>query len=205
MKKTIALFGLLLLVSSLFAIEFNASDLMKDKKVIELIESYELENVYSDECQDLFRNENTDDWVYIFSVGNEENSDKWVLTQIFVYVDGVFESCQRYGSYTAESSSKYMWACITETSSTVSETNKANKSNYVWSDPRGVFINCFDIRLQVFLEMVKLAKTQEFIIPDFAMERYSYFINWYNENKSDSNLRMKLPKEYRKYLKEHNQ
>lgn len=205
MKKTMTFLGLLLAVSCMFAKAFNPSDLMKDKKVIELIESHGLENVYSDERQDLFRNENTDDWVYIFSIGNEDNSDKWVLTQIFVYVDGIFESCQRYGSFTGESSSKYMWACITETSSSVTESNKANQSNYVWSDPRGVFINCFSLRLQVFLEMVKLAKTQEFIIPDFAMERYRYFLDWYNENNSDKNLRMTLPKEYRKYLKEHNQ
>ena len=166
MKKTIAFLGLLLIASCVFAQAFNPKDLMKDKKVIELIESHGLENVYSDEHQDLFRSATNDDWVYIFSIGNEDNSDKWVLTQIFVYVDGIFESCQRYGSYTGESSAKYMWACITETSSTVSESNKANRSDYVWSDPRGVFVNCFNLRLQVFLEMAKLAKTQEFIIPE---------------------------------------
>lgn len=205
MKKIIAFLGLLLVTGCLFAQKFNASDLMKDKKLIELIESHNLENVYSDERQDLFRNAENDDWVYIFSLGNEDNSDKWVLTQIFVYVDGIFESCQRYGSYTGESSAKYMWACITETSSTVSESNKANRSDYVWSDPRGVFVNCFNLRLQVFLEMAKLAKTQEFIIPEKDYERYRYFINWYNENNSDKNLRTSLPKEYRKYLKENNQ
>ncbi len=42
MKKTITILGLLLIAFSLFAKGFNASDLMKDKKVIELIESHGL-------------------------------------------------------------------------------------------------------------------------------------------------------------------
>ena len=166
MKKIITLLGLLLVTSCLFAKGFKASDLMRDKKVIELIESYELESVYSDERQDLFRNEDTGDWVYIFQIGNESNNDKWVLIQIFVYIDGVFESCQRNGSYTGESTAKYMWACITETDTIVQSTNQAATSGYVWKDPKGVFVNCFDVRLQVFREMVKLAKTQEFEIPE---------------------------------------
>jgi hypothetical protein len=205
MKKTITILGLLLIAFSLFAKGFNASDLMKDKKVIELIESHGLENVYSDEAQDLFRSKNNDDWVYIFSIGNEDNSDNTIITQIFVYVDGIFESCQKFGQYTGESITKYMWASITETTTVIQEGNKAGSSSYAWTDPKSVFVNCFNIRLQVFLEMLKLAKTQEFVIPEAAFNRYQYFLEWFNANKSDKNLKSLLPKEYRNYLKENKQ
>lgn len=204
MKKLFCFISVLLVSVSLFAKSWKASDMFYKKKLEKIIESYNLTKVYTDDVVDLYKNEETADWLYVFRYGNEDKNDNIILHAHFAYLDGIFDSCTKYGNFIKdEGTFKYLFSCITEESTMIPETDYQVNSSWVWSNPRAVYVNMFKNRNSIFPYLESMKEDYDLFIPQEVSERYMYFKGWLAANSQSKDLEISIPKEYKKYLKEH--
>ncbi len=208
MKKTLLLLGCMLMAAFCFAAEnkWNPTDLFNKKKTEKLLNRYELTESFSNETMSMFRNEETGDWLLIYKDGDESAFDENVVTIAYGSIGGIFNSCTILGCLLkGESVSPYLYAVITEESTSVPKNNFNYSSNapWVWRDPMGVFFNMNITRLNYFNWLQKQQEDLYISIPEDVSERYAYFTKWFTDNKDDDKIQSKYVKEYKKYLQDH--
>ena len=130
--------------------------------------------------------------------------DDNVITIAYGSIGGLFDSCTILGALIdGEHISPYLYAVITEASTSVSRNNYNYSSNapWVWSDTQGVYYSMSLTRL-AFFNWLQQQKDLNITIPEEVSERYAYFTKWFAENK-DEKAKSKYIKEYKKYLQDH--
>ncbi len=207
MKKVFCFISVLLVSVSLFAKTaktWKASDMFYQSKMEKIIESYNLTKVYTDDIVDLYKNEETSDWLYVYRYGREDRKDNFIFHVTFGYLGGIYDSFTKYGSYIKrEGTFKYIYACITEDSVMIPETDYQPNSHWVWSNPSGIYAYMFRNRNSTFSYLEEKKEKYELFIPQEVSEKYSYFKEWLAANSQSKDLEISIPKEYKKYLKEH--
>lgn len=206
MKKLICFFSVLMIATCLFAAgaKWKSADIYHQKKLDKLIETYNLTKTYENKGVQLYKNEETSDYIYIMKDGSEENNDKRTFFVSFASLGGVFDSCSVYGGFTNFSQNvKYMYSFINEGNTAIQKGDFTGKSTYVWKDPQYVYYIIFVRRLMAFRDMQTIQNELAITLPEDVVERYTYFGNWLTENSKDEKVHIKLANEYKKYLKEH--
>ena len=102
-----------------------------------------------------------------------------------------------------EGTFKYIYACITEDSVMIPETDYQPNSHWIWSNPSGIYAYMFRNRNSTFSYLEEKKEKYELFIPQEVSEKYSYFKEWLAANSQSKDLEISIPKEYKKYLKEH--
>lgn len=205
MKKTFSiLFTSLLVISSVFAGDFKwkAADFFKQKKFDKIIEAYNLSETYNNGNVKVYKSEDGTNWIYHFTVGDEQNKDKQVFKYTFAYLDGIFDSCTVYGSYTGANTFPYLFGVITESDYILKKSDFQENSTWVWTNPLSCFRFIFVNRLNVFTMMNDTKNIHGITIPINVQERYLHFNSWWNSHANFNNVDTELKKEYKKYIKE---
>lgn len=201
-KKITLLFVSLTFVLSAFAGSFKAKDAIDQKKFDKLISKYNLSIVCDEVLHTIYKNEETSDWIYIYRQGNEKNNDKYVYEMTFMYLDGEFDSCLKYGSFTSYSESKkYLYAIITESSVAVPKEDYYS-NGWHWNDPQQVFYHMLFKRNQFYSYLNLLTDTYSLEIPEDVCDKYNFLSDWFNNN-SSKDAKIKIAKDYKEYLKNH--
>ncbi len=206
MKKLICFFSVLMVATCLFAAgaKWKGSDLYYTKKCDKLIETYNLQRIYAVDNVWVYKNEETGDWAYFMWEGSEENNDKNVFFISFASLGGVFNSCVVLGSFTNFSQNdKYLHSYMDEQTTNLPTTDFLGRSNYAWNNTTYVYYAMFRRRLSAFWEMKAIQDEVEITIPDDVFDRYDYFSQLIVELNDNEDVVIILPKEYKKYLKEH--
>lgn len=206
MKKLISLILVSLTLSlAVFAGSWKPYDFIKQNKLEKIIKTYNLQETETgNSVNTLYKSEDNKNWIFIFKQGNTSFNDKQVYEIVFIYLDGVFDSCTKYSSAIRGGTSEtYLTAVVIEKDYSVSKSDYSTGSSWVWTDPQQCFLHLFWKRMQVFNILVSLQDKCNFEVPEDAKERYSYMSNWYNTHYNDNNLKAGLASEYKKYLKEH--
>lgn len=205
MKKIISFLVVsLTLLFSVSAAKWKATDTINEKKLEKLIFEYNLQKQPEiNPAISMYISEDNTNWIYIYKDGSEENNDKNVITIAFLCLDGVFDSCTKYGGFTSFSSTKsYMYSVITEKESAIVADDYYH-NGWHWNNPKWVFNYMFFRRLQAFNTLTLFKNNYNFSIPEDVSERYQYFTEWYSNNSSSEDIINLTPKEIKKYQKEH--
>lgn len=205
MKKLISLILVSLTLSLfVFAGSWKPYDVLTKKKLNKLVSTFNLQECdTTNSVNTVYKSEDGSNWIYIYKIGNPNYNDKYIYEITFMYLDGVFDSCTKYGAYTkAGETTKYLYAVITESNTAAAKTDYYG-GNWYWKDPQQLFIHLFYQRMKAF-DILKINMNLFGItIPDEVIEKYNYFNLYYNENNLDPEIKIKLANEYKKYLKEH--
>ena len=210
MKRKVCLICALLMSAFIFAAggKWNAIDIAYPKKLAKIIENYSLTKTYNDEAIEVYKNPDNSDWMYLYRAGSEENKDQSVWLIAFAYLDGRFDSCTFYSGYTSPKESvKYLTACIKEDNTAAPKSDFLGRSQYVWTNPSGLFYTMCRNRIATFMNMLSIQSIIELPYNDDFNEKvlpkYEYFAEWFIEHKTDKEIVKNFEKEYKKYLKEH--
>lgn len=203
MKKIPLLLCSLFLATNLFAAGVKTSDFVTETKFNKVLTEYNLSVVYDYDKTTVYKSDNTDDWIYVFKEGNEDNNDKNVYVLMFYYLDGKFDSCLKYSSFTSpKESKKYLYAVMSERSTAIPKEDYFS-NGWHWTDPQQCFYHLFWRRFQVFSLLESTVDQYGISIPEADCERYHYFIKWCSEHSGDKDVKVQIQKEYKAYLKEH--
>lgn len=208
MKRKILLLAGLLLSTFCFAAgnKWTPTDLFFPKKAEKIFEKYNLTEVFTEGTTSFYRNEENDDWLIMYKQGDEAKKDDSIYIVAFGSLGDVFDSCTITGALlNAEHRDPYLYAAISESSTSVKEGNFDYNSQALWrwKDTQVVFLNMCRYRLSFFNWLKTKQQAFDIIIPDEALERYEYFTDWFNQNKNDPKLKSKFAKEYKDYLANH--
>ena len=203
MKRKVGFIAFLMLAALCFADKWKATDFFYPARVDKMIENYGLTKTYDEDNIVVYQNEETKDWIFIYTEGNEDDNPKSLYKITYANLGGQFESCTKYGQLVDRSAKiKYLTSVITEANYLVPEQDFQSNSNYVWRDTQSVFINMFYKRLLIYVKLANIKDNLGLTIPEKDINRYSYFIKWWNENtKGNENIAKDLTKEYKTYLK----
>lgn len=208
MKRKILLLAGLLFSTFCFAAsnKWTPTDLFFPKKAEKIFEKYNLTEVFTEGTTSFYRNEENDDWLIMFKQGDEARKDESIYIVAFGSLGDVFDSCTITGALlNAEHRDPYLYAAISESSTSVKEGNFDYNSQalWKWGDTQAVFLNLCRYRLSFFNWLKTKQQAFNIIIPDEDLERYEYFTEWFNQNKNDPKLKKIFAKEYKDYLANH--
>ena len=205
MKKRIVLFAMLLVSAFCFADKWKASDFYFPARVEKTIEKYKLTKTYTAENIEFYKNEETNDWLYIYKNGTEDELSEVVVMVAFANLGGVFDSCSKYGQLVDKQASryKYLMSVITEENYLVPEADHQPGSNYVWRTPQNIYVRQFYNRMIAYINMYNAREQLGIQLPEKVVARYDYFINYWNANSKNETFVNDIGKEYKKYWKEH--
>ena len=209
MKKLICFLSVLMAATCLFAAgaKWKSSDIYHPKKFNKLIQTYNLTKTYTNDKIEVYKNEETKDWVYIYREGSEENNDKRIYFTAFASLGGVFDSCMVYGGFTSHAKDvKYFYSYINEGNTAIPKGDFLGRSTYVWNNPAWIFWYMFRYRAYIFTQLngfKTIMGLEDVEIPEEVVERYAYFSEWLIENNKDEDAYKKIRGEYSAYLKEH--
>ena len=204
MKKKVLVLAMVLVSAFCFADKWKATDFFFPKRTEKMIEKYGLTKVYTADKIELYKNEETKDWLYIFQEGSEEENSEVVDYVAFAYLGGVFDSCTKYGQIVDPTAHyKYLMSVITEANYLVPESDYQSGSNYIWRHPQQVYYHQFFKRMVTYINMYNAREELGIEIPEAVIARYDYFIKYWNANYKTENFVTELGKEYKKYWKEH--
>ena len=204
MKRKVGIIAFLLLASLCFADKWKATDFFYPARIEKMVQKYKLTKTFESEGVEIYKNEDTKDWMYIYREGSEDENSPSVYLIAFAQLGGTFDSCTKFGQLVDKSRAyKYLTSVITEANYLVPENDFQSNSNYVWHDNQQVFVHQFWKRISIYTKMFNVHEEQGLSIPENVVARYDYFIKWWNENYKNENLKTELGKEYKKYLKEH--
>ncbi|MCR4949248.1 MAG: hypothetical protein K6A15_08850 [Treponema sp.] len=209
MKKLLCLLFTFMMVAGLFAAspKWKALDMIHPKKLDKTIESFNLICTYKDDAIEVYKNEETSDWMYIYRSGSTENNDQNVWLIVFAYLGGKFDSCTKLSSFSNfKEAVKYLSSAINEESTSILPGDCMGQSKYSWNDPVYIFYYMFKMRVVNFMNMQNIQSIIEIPYSDdmaSVFERYEYFNAWLIEHKNVEDTYKKLSKDYKNYLKEH--
>ena len=209
MKKNVCILFILLSVTCLFAAgkkSWKPDDILYETKFEKLLETYNLKKVNTSDVHEVYKNEETSDWLYVYHRGSEEYQDEIVYKIAFGYINGVFDSCTNYNHFTSNAEtnqSQYLHAYIDESKTSISEYDYKSQTNWHWNDPSYVYVMMFVERCQLFQQVYPERDQYNLFIPDEVINRYNYFYGWLIANQTNKKITTDLPKDYKRYLKEH--
>ena len=209
MKKKLCLIFTFMLVACLFAGEpkWKAMDMIYPKKLEKTIQDFNLTCTFKNEAIEVYKNEETSDWMYIFRSGSEESNDSRVWMVLFAYLGGKFDSCTKYSSFTNHKEAvKYLCAAVTEENTSILPNDCMGKSKYTWNNAVYIYYMLVRTRVDTFMKMRTIQSVVE--IPysedmNSVFEKYEYFYEWFIQNKENEDTYKKIAKEYKQYLKDH--
>lgn len=198
MKKLLLCMSLLVAGAMAFAGSWKPKDLDNEKKFSAMVKKYNLNEYKLDNpAIKLYKSNDGNSWVYLVQTGSEEKSSKSVIKAYFAVLDGQFDSLFIYGGFTApEQAVKYLYAALTESSTTITTNDFYGRSPYTWSDPSGVYCSLFLERQVAFNQFLANSKFLGISVPGYAADKYAYFEDWLKDNDVSG-----ASKELKKYLK----
>lgn len=206
MKKLICFLSMLMVATCLFAAgaKWKSSDIYHQKKFDKLIKTYNLTKTYTDDRVEVYKNEETSDWVYITREGSEENNDKRIFFLAFASLGGVFDSCTVYGGYTSPKENvKYMYSYINEGNTGIYKGDFLGKSSWIWNNQLYIFYLMCKRRIMAYRDFDTLKNVIGVTVPEEVDERYAYFAKWLVDHNKDEKIESAFTKAYKEYLAEH--